>query len=216
MTNVSAPPDDLTAPAATNTAAAGAAAPQQPPTLKLQAPDTLRELVQYWAEDLRAHGGDVTRPGFRALAVHRFGNYRMHVKRPFRVGLTLLYRFMHQYVRNHYGVEVPFSARIGRRVVIEHQGGIVIHGDSVIGDECVIRQGVTLGNRHLDTPFDAPVLGKRVNVGAGAKLLGRIEIGDNATIGANAVVLQDIPAGATAVGVPAHILHKNYNKTTNT
>jgi len=176
------------------------------PRLSLQAPSNLRELVEYWAEDLRAHGGDLTRPGFRALAVHRFGNYRMHVKRPLRAGLTLIYRFLHQYVRNHYGVEVPFSAQIGRRVVIEHQGGIVIHGDSIVGDECVIRQGVTLGNRHLDAPFDAPVLGKRVNLGAGAKLLGRIHIGDNASIGANAVVLQDIPANATAIGIPARVI----------
>ena len=73
----------------------------------------------------------------------------------------------------------------------------------VIGDDCVLRQGVTLGNRYLDRPGDAPVLGRRVNVGAGAKLLGPVQIGDDAVIGANAVVLHDVPAGATVVGIPA-------------
>lgn len=181
------------------------ARPVSPP-LELQSPATLRELLAYWAEDLRAHEGDSTRPGFRALAVHRFGNWRMHVKRPWRMPLTFIYRSLFVYVRNHYSVEVPFSAKIGRRVVIEHQGGIVIHGNTVIGDECVIRQGVTMGNRHSTEPFDAPVLGKRVNVGAGAKLLGHVFVGDGANIGANSVVLKDVPAGRTAVGIPARLL----------
>jgi serine O-acetyltransferase len=177
-----------------------------PPPLELQPPNTLRELVEYWKEDWQAHERDASRPGFRALAVHRFGNYRMHVGRPWRIGLTAMYRVLFQYVRNHYGVEVPFSAKIGRRVVIEHQGAIVIHGCSVIGDECIIRQGVTLGNRHMHEPFAAPVLGKRVNVGAGAKLLGPVQIGDDANIGANAVVVKDVPANATAIGIPARLI----------
>jgi serine O-acetyltransferase len=166
----------------------------------------LRELVEYVVEDYQAHDHDLSRPGFRALLVHRFGNYRMHVRKPWRAGLTLVYRALFQYVRNHYGVEVPFSAKVGRRVVFEHQGGIVIHGCSVIGDECIIRQGVTLGNRHMEAPFDAPVLGRGVNVGAGAKLLGGIHVGDDASIGANSVVLKDVPAGGTAVGIPARVL----------
>jgi len=174
-----------------------------PPPVELQPPSNVRELLQYWAEDLQAHERDLTRPGFLALAVHRFGNYRMHVRRPWRIGLTAVYRTLYRYVRNHYGVELPFTAKIGRRVIIEHQGAIVIHGCSVVGDESIIRQGVTLGNRHTQAPFDAPVLGKRVNVGAGAKLLGRVQIGDGANIGANSVVLHDVPAGSTAVGIPA-------------
>jgi len=178
-----------------------------PPPLELQAPTSVRELVEYWAEDYEAHGRELSRPGFMALAVYRFGNYRMHLQRgPVRAGLTAVYRALYLYIRNSYGVEVPFSAKIGRRVVIEHQSGVVIHGNTVIGDECIIRQGVTLGNRHLDAPYDAPVLGRRVNVGAGAKLLGGINVGDNANIGANSVVLRDVPAGGTAVGVPARLL----------
>jgi serine O-acetyltransferase len=179
---------------------------QAKPPLELQPPSTLRELLAYVAEDYRAHDRDTTRPGFRAVAVHRFGNYRMHWKRPWRSGMTLVYFALYRHVRNHYGIELPFSAKLGRRVVIEHQGAIVIHGSSVIGDDCIIRQGVTLGNRTLSAPFDAPVLGKKVNVGAGAKLLGLVRVGDGANIGANSVVLRDVPAGRTAIGVPARVL----------
>jgi serine O-acetyltransferase len=171
-----------------------------------QGPKTLRELAEYWAEDWRAHERDWTRPGFRAIAIYRFGNYRMHWPRYWRAPLSVGYRMLYRYARNHYGIELPYSAKIGRRVVIEHQGGIVVHGNTVVGDECVLRQGVTLGNRHLNAPFDAPVLGRRVNVGAGAQVLGKVHIGDGANLGANAVVLRDVPAGETAVGIPARIL----------
>lgn len=159
-------------------------------------------------EDWIAHGRDWTRPGFRAVAVHRFGVWRMKIKPILlRAPLSILYRALFRKIRNTYGIELPYSAQLGRRVVIEHQSCIVIHGDCVIGDDCIIRQGVTMGNRYLDRPFDAPKLGKRVNVGAGAKLFGNITIGDDANIGANAVVLTDVPPGATAVGIPAKVIN---------
>lgn len=159
-------------------------------------------------EDWIAHGRDWTRPGFRAVAVHRFGVWRMKIKPILlRAPLSILYRALFRKIRNTYGIELPYSAQLGRRVVIEHQSCIVIHGDCVIGDDCIIRQGVTMGNRYLDRPFDAPKLGKRVNVGAGAKLFGNITIGDDANIGANAVVLIDVPPGATAVGIPAKVIN---------
>jgi serine acetyltransferase len=158
-------------------------------------------------EDWIAHGRDWTKPGFRAVAVHRFGVWRMSVQfKPLRAILTLLYQSLYRKVRNTYGIDLPFTVTLGRRVVIEHQGAIVIHGYSVIGNDSIIRQGVTLGNRHLDRPLDAPKLGERVNVGAGAKLLGAISIGDDACVGANAVVISDVPAGHTAVGIPAKLL----------
>jgi serine O-acetyltransferase len=172
-----------------------------------QGPDSWRDLWSWIAEDWRAHERDWTRPGFRAVAMHRFGNFRMRIK-PFvlRLPLSVVYWSGFRFIRNHYGIELPYSVKLGRRVVIEHQGAIVIHGDSVIGDECIIRQGVTLGNRRLNEPFDAPVLGQRVNVGAGAKILGRVSIGDGAAIGANSVVLVDVPSGRIAIGVPAKVL----------
>jgi serine O-acetyltransferase len=158
-------------------------------------------------EDWSAHDRDWTRPGFRAVATHRFGNWRMTIRsRIVRAPFSLVYRALFRSIRNRYGIELPYTARLGRRVVIEHQSCIVIHGASVIGDECVIRQGVTIGNRDFATRLQAPQLGDRVNIGAGAKLLGPIRIGSRVTIGANAVVMTDVPADATAVGVPARII----------
>ncbi|MEM9881650.1 MAG: serine O-acetyltransferase [Planctomycetota bacterium] len=164
-------------------------------------------LLAQLREDLTAHRGDWTRPGFRAVAVHRFGVWRMGIKpKALRAPFSLLYRMLFRRVRNRYGIELPYSATLGRRVVIEHQSGIVVHGNCVIGDGCVIRQNVTLGLRREDRPDDAPVLGDHVSVGAGAVILGKVHVGDGAQIGANAVVVRDVPAGSTAVGIPARVL----------
>jgi serine O-acetyltransferase len=91
-------------------------------------------------------------------------------------------------------------------VIFEHQSGIVIHGRAEIGDDCIIRQGCTLGNRRITAPREAPKLGKRVNVGAGAQILGSVTIGDAAEIGANSVVLIDVPPGSLVIGVPGRIV----------
>jgi serine acetyltransferase len=158
-------------------------------------------------EDYVAHGRDATRPGFRAVAVHRFGQWRMTVEpKLLRAPLSVMYRAMFRAVRNLYGIELPYTVALGRRVVFEHQHGIVVHGSTVIGDDCIIRQGVTLGIRSMERLDDAPVLGRGVNVGAGAKVIGPVNIGDGVDVGANAVVLQDVPAGALAVGVPAQVV----------
>ncbi|MGB5961774.1 MAG: serine O-acetyltransferase [Coleofasciculaceae cyanobacterium] len=163
---------------------------------------------QQLKEDWIAHGRDWTKPGFRAVAIQRFGVWRMTLKPIIlRAPFSILYRALFRKVRNTYGIELPYTVQLGRRVVIEHQSGIVIHGECSIGDDCIIRQGVTMGNRYLDRPFDAPKLGDRVNVGAGAKIFGNVTIGDDANIGANAVVLSDIPPGKTAVGIPAKIIN---------
>lgn len=164
-------------------------------------------------EDYVRHGRDWTRPGFRAMAVYRFGVWRMRIdNRLLRAPLSFLYRRLFIRVRNRYGIELPFSAQVGRRVTLEHAHSIVIHGNSVIGNDCYVRQGCTLGNKSLDAPFDAPVLGDRVNVGAGAKLLGNVIVGDDATIGANSVVVKNVPEGAVVMGIPAQILRKADSK----
>src|SRR5688572_27077786 len=104
--------------------------------------------VELAREDLDSHDGDWTRPGFQALLVHRFGTWRMSIRsRMLRVPFSACSRALFAAVRNFYGIEIPFTASIGRRVVFEHQHGIVVHGNSVIGDDCIIRQGVTLGIR---------------------------------------------------------------------
>jgi len=90
-------------------------------------------------------------------------------------------------------------------MIIEHQHNIVVHDNAVIGNNCIIRQGVTIGNRYMDRPTEAPVMGDNVNIGAGAKLLGKITIGDNVNIGANAVVIHDVPQNSLYVGFPKSI-----------
>jgi serine O-acetyltransferase len=161
-------------------------------------------------EDLQTHRESVFAPGFWALVVYRFGHWVDGMQlRPARSILRLVHFLLFKSIEVVTGITLPATTRIGRRLSIEHLGGIVVHGRSVIGDDCLIRQGVTLGNRYPDRLDDAPVLGNGVNVGAGAKILGSVRIGDGAFVGANAVVLEDIPAGASAVGVPARVIRRS-------
>lgn len=170
------------------------------------APPARLGLLAHIREDWIAHGRDWTRPGFRAVAAQRFGAWRMTFRQPLRAPLSIIYRWMFRRCRNVYGIELPYTVKLGRRVVIEHQGDIIVHGNAEIGDDCILRQGVTLGNMSLERRFDAPKLGRGVNVGAGAKILGAVRVGDFAAIGANAVVMRDVPAGAIAMGIPARIM----------
>jgi serine O-acetyltransferase len=156
---------------------------------------------QHW----RDHERDWTRLGFYALAVYRFGRWRYEVRPAvLRKPFSLVYKIAHVGTTALCGVEIPCEAVIGKGFLIEHTGGIVISGDAVIGDDCVIRQGVTVGLRHRGRR-GSPVIGNRVDIGAGAKLLGNIRIGNDVLIGANAVVLCDVPDGCTAVGIPARV-----------
>ncbi len=158
-------------------------------------------------EDWRHNGRDWTRPGFRALAVHRFGVWRMSLRpRIVRMPFSFLYNRLYRYVRNHYSIELYYTVTVGRQVVIGHQGAIVIHDRAEIGDECVIRQGVTLGASSHHRAWEAPKLGQGVQVGAGAMILGDIKIGDGAAIGANVVVTFDVPPMAKVLSEPARIV----------
>lgn len=155
-------------------------------------------------EDMKAQREGLLSLGFWALLVYRFGHARYCVQsRWLRLPWTLIYLILNKLTEIFCGIVIGGNATIGRRLIIEHHGAIVIHGASVIGNDCVIRQGVTLGIRRMDKPNEAPRIGNRVNIGAGAKILGGVRIGDDVSIGANAVVLCDVPAGCIAVGVPA-------------
>lgn len=165
-------------------------------------------LIRNIRDDLATYGGDWTAQGFWALAVHRFGAWRYGIGfAPVRKVASFLYKFLYKAVQIVAGIELPCEARVGRGCRIDHFGGIVVSGYAEIGEGCVIRQGVTIGLRHVDEPV-APRIGDRVDIGAGAKLLGPITVGDGASIGANAVVLRDVPAGAVAVGIPARIIER--------
>lgn len=169
--------------------------------------------IGFWAllrEDFATHKSDWGRLGYRAIVVHRFGNWRMGIaNRMLRAPFTLLYGALFRHCRARYGIEVPYSVKLGRRVVIEHHSGIVLNGDVVVGDDVVIRQNTTIGVRSADDIDGNPVIGNGVEIGAGAVILGAVHIGDGATIGANAVVLEDVPPGSLAVGVPARIVRRD-------
>ena len=104
------------------------------------------------------------------------------------------------------GADIPLNAQLGGGAILPHPNGVVIHPRAVFGPNCVIFQQVTIGTRGWNRP--APVIGAGVEIGAGAKLLGPITIGDGARIGANAVVMCDVPAGCTAVGIPARVVNR--------
>lgn len=173
------------------------------------------ELIAIMREDWRHNQRDWTRPGFRALAVYRFGSWQRSLSGRgllAKVGRRLaglVYRTAHRYVRNRYGIELHSSATVGRRVVLAHIGRIVIHRYGVIGDDCIIRHGVTIGAASRFHEERAPILGRGVNVGAGAVVIGEITIGDGVRIGPNAVVLTDVPADATVFAPPARIIRQS-------
>ncbi len=141
-------------------------------------------------------------PGLHAVWLHRVSHFFWNL------GLKWIARFLSMFSRLITGIEIHPGAKIGRRVFLDHGLGIVIGETTEIGDDCTIYQGVTLGGTSLYKGVKRhPTLGKGVVVSAGAKVLGGFTVGDGARIGSNAVVLKEIPAGATAVGIPARILH---------
>ena len=160
-----------------------------------------RQLVELICEDYRTQNREWTRPGFRATAVHRFGVWVLTLGRPWllRAVLKRISNFLYVYVRNHYTIELPVTTKVGRRLTIGHQGGIVIHFDSTIGDDCTILQNVTLGAATNATLERGPILGDRVEVGCGAAIIGGVVIGDDVRIGPNAVVTMNVPTGSTVV-----------------
>ncbi len=154
--------------------------------------------------DLHAHGGRIGAQGFWAMAVYRLGQWAYSRRwSPLRKVLgTFFYQPLFKIVQIVTGIEMPCEVRVGRNFVIDHSGGIVISGYARFGDDCRIRSGVVVGLARTDDPC-APVIGNNVDIGTGAKLLGRIRIGNNVSIGANAVVTRDVPDDSIAVGVPA-------------
>ncbi|MGZ8156830.1 MAG: serine O-acetyltransferase [Burkholderiales bacterium] len=142
-------------------------------------------------------------PGFHAALIHRLSH------RLWTNGFKWLARFISHFGRWITGIEIHPGAQIGRRFFIDHGMGVVIGETAVIGDDCTLYHGVTLGGTSWAKGKRHPTLGKGVVIGAGAKILGPIEIGDGAKIGSNAVVVKAVPAGATAIGIPARIVESH-------
>ena len=143
-------------------------------------------------------------PGVHAAFMHRLAHWLWGRR------LRWLARFLSNVSRTLTGIEIHPGATIGRRFFIDHGMGVVIGETAEIGDDCTIYQGVTLGGTSLSKGAKRhPTLGKGVIVSAGAKVLGGFTVGDGARVGSNAVLLQPVPAGATAVGIPARIVQKS-------
>ena len=140
----------------------------------------------------------VTAPGFQAILGYRITRWLMEHRVPL-IGL-LTQRLVEVWT----GISIPPAAQIGPGLLIHHFGGIIINGEAVIGSHCDLHHGVTVGNQNSGGP--SPKIGDHVMIGAGAKVLGGITIGNDVEIGANAVVLQDVPDGGVAVGVPAKVV----------
>jgi serine O-acetyltransferase len=153
--------------------------------------------------DFRANGSSMGSQGFWVMVVYRFGRWRYGIRLlAVRKLFSGLYRVLFKLVQVATGIELPCEVQVGDNFVIDHFGGIIVSGYAKFGDNCRIRSGVVIGLSSVDDPC-APVFGNNVDIGAGAKVLGRITIGDNVLIGANAVVLCDVPPNSLAVGVPA-------------
>jgi serine O-acetyltransferase len=169
----------------------------------------LGELLKTFLEDLdAAHTHDpaartrlevaLAYPGVHALWLHRIAHRMWQVP-----GLRIPARLLSQFTRCLTGIEIHPGAVIGKRLFIDHGMGVVIGETTEIGDDCLLFHGSTLGGTKMVRGKRHPTLRNRVMVGAGAKVLGPIELGDDAQIGANAVVTRDVPPGGVAVGVPA-------------
>lgn len=139
--------------------------------------------------------------GLHAIWIHRLAHQIWQ-----RGGRSrLAARMLSQFARAVTGVEIHPGAQIGRRLFIDHGMGVVIGETSEIGDDVMLYHGVTLGGRSMQRVKRHPTVGNNVTIGTGARVLGPVTVGDDAAIGANAVVVKDVPAGSTAVGVPATV-----------
>ncbi len=144
--------------------------------------------------------------GFHAIVLHRFANLFWKMEIPF------IPRMISQLGRFLTGIEIHPGAKIGKGLFIDHGTGVVIGETTIIGEGVTLFQGVTLGGTGKETGKRHPTIGNHVVVGAGAKVLGNITIGDNSYIGANAVVIKDVPPNATVVGVPGRVTKQDGKK----
>jgi len=169
-----------------------------------------KDFVQYVKEDWTVNDRDWKRPGMQAMFVYRLGIWRYSIRRRvFRAPLSILCRFFQVLVRNLYGIEIAETSLIGRRLRVAHQHGITVHPQAVIGDDCLIRHGVSIGraaNHGSGAQCAAPVLGDRVEIGANSVVVGGISIGDDVVIGPCVAVMRSIRAGSIVVAHPPRIM----------
>lgn len=167
--------------------------------------------IGFWAlvaEDYRTQGSEFLNQGFWTLFWHRFGNWRMSVRpKLLRAPLSIIYHFMFKCCEWFCGIKLSYTVEVGRRVKLEHFGGMVL-GARAIGSDVTLRQNTTLGLASGADPNAKPVLKDHVDVGAGAVIVGDIVIGEGAVIGANAVVTKSVDDYCVMGGVPARVIRK--------
>ena len=144
-------------------------------------------------------------PGIQAVLLHRIAHFF------WELGLPFVPRYVSNIARQITGIDIHPGAKIGKNLFIDHGTGVVIGETAEIGDNVTLYQGVTLGGIHLEAEKRHPTLGSNIVVGAGAKLLGPITLGDNVKVGANSVVTMDIPSNSIVVGVPGRIVSNGSN-----
>ncbi len=165
-------------------------------------------LLALLREDLSTHDDNLFEQGFWAVAVHRFGNWRMGFRwKLIRAPLTLLYLVLARWVEWTCGITLPYVTRLGRRVRIWHHSGMILHARS-IGNDVHIRHNTTFGVARRGQNRDIPVIEDRVDIGCGVCILGNVRVGHDSVIGANAVVLEDVPPWSVAAGIPAHVVKR--------
>lgn len=159
-----------------------------------------------WREDFATHERRWCSQGFWTLAVHRFGNWRMGVRpRVLRLPFTLIYNLGFVLCEWLAGISLPYNVKVGRRVKLEHFGGMILIARE-IGEGCIIRQNTTFGVVRTVQTGANPIIEPHCDIGCGAVILGPVVVGRGSTIGANAVVVRDLPPGSVAVGVPAKVI----------
>jgi serine O-acetyltransferase len=162
-------------------------------------------LLRLLAEDLRTHEGNLFEQGFWAVAVHRFGNWRMRLPKLMRFPFTLMYRFLFKWVEWTCGITLPYTVKLGRRVRLWHHSGMILHARS-IGNDVHIRHNTTFGVVRRDHNTEIPIIEDRVDLGCGVCVLGNVTVGHDSVVGSNAVVVHDIPPYSVAVGLPARVV----------
>lgn len=164
--------------------------------------------LSFWQllrEDFDTHDHDIFEQGFWAVAAHRFGNWRLGLKNPLlRAPCSIAYDALEKGIELIGGITLPCTTKLGRRVRLWHHGAMII-GARAIGSDVQIRQNTTIGVAHAWREDDLPIIEDGVDIGSGASILGPVVVGRGAKLGPNAVVLEDVPDGATAIGNPARI-----------
>jgi serine O-acetyltransferase len=170
-------------------------------------PATFGDLVRQFKDAYRLHQRSIFRPGFHAVATYRLARWGRERKSGLARGFFhLLTTPLFGFIRNFYGIEFSPEMAAGDGFHFPHHGGIVLHPESRFGENCMIRQNVTVGGINNQRVHSAPTFGNNVEIGAGAVIIGRVRIGDDVRIGPNAVVMMNVPAGSKVFGNPARII----------